>query len=290
MKKFAIAAALIAALMPIQSCGNKKLSDSESETPKAKLDDSLQVALANADSLFAMLYDVTIGMEQITRLEQLVGPDVNIESETARENITKQMEAIQRGLAERRKRIEELERKLANNSGISEKYRQQIEVLRAQIDSQAATVASLQKQLESANIHISSLESDISGLTAGMDSINAVQRQTEAELNAAISDLNAVYYVIGSNSELKQHNIIEGGGFLRKTKVLPSDFDKSYMTRADRRSLSVIPLDSKKAKVLTTQSTDSYRIDRATNGQLSLVITDPDVFWGTTNILVVKID
>ncbi|MDE6535574.1 MAG: hypothetical protein K2K82_06135 [Muribaculaceae bacterium] len=290
MKTYAIAAALIAALLPIQSCGNKQLSEAEGETPKAKLDDSLQVALANADSLFAMLYDVTVGMEQITRLEKLVGPDVNIESETARENIAKQMEAIQRGLAERRKRIEELERQLANNKGASEKFRQQIEILRSQIDSQAATVASLQKQLESANIHIATLEGEISNLNAGVDSINAVQRQTEAELNAAISDLNAVYYVIGSNSELKSHNIIEGGGFLKKTKVLPSDFDKSYMTRADRRSLTVIPLDSKKAKVMTPQPTDSYRIDRATNGQLSLVITDPDAFWGTTNILVVKID
>ncbi|MDE6033174.1 MAG: hypothetical protein K2G15_04335 [Muribaculaceae bacterium] len=290
MKKYAIAAALVAALLPFQSCGNKKLSEVEEKNPKSQLDDSLQVALANADSLFAMLYDVTVGMEQITRLEKLVGTEVSGESATARESIAKQMEAIQRGLVERRKRIEELERQLANNKGVSAKFRQQIEILRSQIDTQAATVASLQKQLESANIHIASLESEITGLNAGVDSINAVQKKTEAELNSAISDLNAVYYVIGSKDELKEHNIIEGGGFLRKTKVLPSDFDKGYMTRADRRSLAVIPLDSKKAKVLTSQPTDSYRIDRASNGQLSLVITNPDAFWGTTNILVIKID
>lgn len=290
MKKYAIAAALVAALFSFDSCGNKKLSEAEEKDPKSQLDDSLKVALANADSLFAMLYDVTVGMEQITRLEKLVGTEVNSESETARENIAKQMEAIQRGLVERRKRIEELERQIANDKNVSAKFRQQIEILRSQIDSQAATVSTLQQQLESANIHIASLESEISGLNAGVDSINAVQRQTEAELNAAISDLNAVYYVIGTNSELKDHNIIEGGGFLRKTKVLPSDFDRSYMTRADRRSLAIIPLDAKKAKVLTSQPTDSYRIDRASNGQLSLVITNPDAFWGTTNILVVKID
>ncbi len=283
-----MAAALIAALMTFNACGNKKLS--EEEARNHRLDDSLEVALASADSLFALLYDVTAGMDQITRLEKLVGTEVTAESATARDNIAKQMEAIQKGLMERRKRIEELEAQLSKSNGMSAKFRQQIEILRSQIDSQAATVATLQQQLESANIHIASLETEISGLNQTVDTINAARKQTEAELNSAISDLNAVYYVIGTDKELKSHNIIEGGGFLRKTKVLPSDFDKNYMTRADRRSLTVIPLDSKKAKVLTTQPTDSYRIDRSASGALSLVIENPDAFWATSNILVVKVD
>ena len=288
MKKFSFAAAFLAALFTFNSCGNKKLD--EAEARNHRLDDSLEVALANADSLFSLLYDVTIGMEQVTRLEKLVGTEINTESTTARESITKQMEAIQRGLMERRKRIEELEAQIAQNKGISAKYRQQIEVLRQQIDSQAAAVANLQQQLMEANIHIETLENTIEGLNNTVDTINAARQQTQDELDSAISNLNAVYYVIGSDKELKEHNIIEGGGFLRKTKVLPSDFDRSYMTRADRRSLSVIPLDAKKAKVMTSQPEDSYRLDRAASGLLSLVITNPESFWSTTNILVVKID
>lgn len=288
MKKISLAAALIAALLSFNSCGNKRLS--EEEARNHRLDDSLEVALASADSLFALLYDVTAGMEQITHLEKLVGTEITTESATARENIAKQMEAIQRGLIERRKRIEDLEAQLAQNKSASAKVRQQIEILRQQIDSQAATVASLRKQLEDANIHIESLESTIAGLNNTVDTINAARQQTEEELQQTVADLNAVYYVIGTDKELKEHNIIEGGGFLRKTKVLPSDFDRSYMTRADRRSLSVIPLDSKKAKVMTNQPTDSYRIDRSASGMLSLVITNPEAFWSITNILVIKID
>lgn len=288
MKKFSLAAAFLAALFTFNSCGSKKLD--EAEARNHRLDDSLEVALANADSLFSLLYDVTIGMEQVTRLEKLVGTEINTESTTARESITKQMEAIQRGLMERRKRIEELEAQIAQNKGVSAKYRQQIEVLRQQIDSQAAAVANLQQQLMEANIHIETLENTIEGLTNTVDTINAARQQTQDELDSAISNLNAVYYVIGSEKELKEHNIIEGGGFLRKTKVLPSDFDRSYMTRADRRSLTVIPLDAKKAKVMTSQPEDSYRLDRSASGLLSLVITNPESFWATTNILVVKID
>lgn len=288
MKKISLAAALIAALMCVNSCGNKKLS--EEEAREHRLDDSLKVALASADSLFALLYDVTAGMEQITRLEKLVGTEITAESSTARESIVRQMDAIQKGLIERRKRINELEAQLAANKNTTAADRQKLEMLRSQIDSQAATVASLRKQLDDANIHIASLELTIDDLNNTVDTINAARQQTEAELEQTVADLNAVYYVIGSDKELKDHNIIEGGGFLRKTKVLPSDFDKNYMTRADRRTLSVIPLDSKKAKVMTTQPTDSYRIDRSASGMLSLVITSPNAFWATSNILVIKID
>lgn len=288
MKKIMTFAALIAAMMTVNSCGNTKLT--EEEARNHRLDDSLKVALSNADSLFSLLYDVTAGMEQITRLEKLMGTEINSESTTARESLAKQMEAIQRGLIDRRKRIEELEAQLANNNGASAKFKQQMEILRAQIDSQAATVADLQQQLENAHIHIASLDSTITSLNSTVDTISAARQKTQEELDKTISDLNAVYFVIGSDKELKEHNIIEGGGFLRKTKVLPSDFDKSYMTRADRRTLSVIPLDSKKAKVMTSQPADSYRIDRSSTGMLSLVITDPAAFWATTNILVVKID
>lgn len=248
------------------------------------------MALANADSLFSLLYDVTAGMEQITRLEGLIGADLNAENATARENLARQMEAVQRGLIDRRKRIEELEAKLAANNGGTAKMKQQMEILRQQIDQQASAVADLRSQLEAANIHIQQLDSTIVSLNATVDTITAERNRTEEQLQATINDLNAVYYVIGTDKELKAANIVEGGGFLRKDKVLPADFDRSYMTRADRRSLTEIPLDAKKAKVLTQQPAESYQLDRNSSGHLSLVITDPKKFWATTNILVIKID
>lgn len=285
MKKIT-AIALLAAMVGVNSCGNTKLS--EEEARNHTLDDSLQVALANADSLFSLLYDVTAGMEQITRLEKLMGTEMTTESTTARANIAKQMEAIQKGLVDRRKRIEELEAQLANTNGGNGKLKEQIAVLRQQIDTQAAMVADLQQKLEDANIHIARLDSTIVDLNTVVDTISAAKAKTQAELDRTISDLNAVYYVIGTEKELKDHNIIEGGGLFSKPKVLPSDFDQDYMTRADRRTLTVIPLDTKKAKVMTPQPEDTYRIDKGANGMLSLVIVQPDAFWAASRFLVVK--
>ena len=103
-----------------------------------------------------------------------------------------------------------------------------------------------------------------------------------------MNDLNAAYYVIGSNEELKAHNFIEGGGFLRKTKVLESDFDETYMTRVDRRTFRGMPLDAKKAKVLTKQPKESYELAKGPNDMLILRILDPARFWGVSNILVIE--
>lgn len=286
MKKILILAAAAISMIGAASCGNSKLTREQERTHR--LDDSLQVALANSDSLFSLLYDVTTGMEQITRLEKLMSTEINSESTSARESIASQMAAIQKGLIDRRKRIEELEKKLGSSAGENGKLRQQLTALREQIDKQAATVADLTSQLQNAHIEIASLTTTIDSLNSAVDTISQAAARTQQQLEQAVDDLNAVYFVIGNNDELKQHKFISGGGFLRKTKVLEGDFDDSYMTRADRRTLTTIPLDAKKAEVLTKQPDGSYEFIKGENDMLSLRILDPERFWSVSNILVVK--
>ena len=79
-------------------------------------------------------------------------------------------------------------------------------------------------------------------------------------------------------------------GFLRKTKVLPQNFDQGYFTKGDKRTLRTINLGSKKAKVMTNQPTDSYEIVEGANGVKILKITNPNRFWNQSNFLVVKTD
>ena len=104
---------------------------------------------------------------------------------------------------------------------------------------------------------------------------------------AATNELNTVYYAIGTGKELKEKKILESG-FLRKTKVMKGDFDMSYFTAGDRRTLTVIPTHSNKAKVLTSQPKDSYTI-MDQNGQKVIKITDPAKFWQLSNFLVIEV-
>lgn len=289
MKKLLYAVTAVTAAILFAACGNTKLQQEEARNHE--LDDSLRTALANSDSLFSLLYDVTVGMDQITALEQLVDAPINQENASGREKLRQQMEAIQRGLQDRRHRIEELEKQLAaGNSAEANRLRTQINQLREQMDKQAATVAELRQSLEAANIHIETLDNTIDSLNVSNDSLKTGMAQAQQALTEAIDEINAVYYVIGTKNELKEHNIIEGGGFLRKTKVLPSDFDQSYLQRADRRTLRTLPLDAKKGKLLTKQPEDTYKFEDGANGMKTFVITNPDAFWSTSNVMVIQVD
>ena len=70
---------------------------------------------------------------------------------------------------------------------------------------------------------------------------------------------------------------------------MQGDYEMSYFTKADKRTLKTIHLNSKKAKVMTNQPADSYKIED-NNGQKTLVITDPTRFWNTGNFIVIEID
>ena len=78
-------------------------------------------------------------------------------------------------------------------------------------------------------------------------------------------------------------------GFLRKTKLMEGEFDHNFFTKADKRTLTTIDLNSNKAEVLTSQPMDSYTI-LDMNGHKVLQITNPARFWSFSNYLVVKID
>lgn len=286
MKKILFAIGIASSLILATACGNDKLT--HEQAAEHQLDDSLRVALADSDSLFALLYDVTVGLEQITTLEHLLNAEINSENVDARRDIEKQMAAIQRGLMERRQRIAELEQRLAKSADENSGLRAKLNALREQIDAQAVVVADLTERLQQANYQIEVLNDSIATLTASVDSISAVEADTKRELDQAVTDLNTVYYVIGSNDELKTHGFLSGGGFLRKTKVLESEFDAEYMTRVDRRTFETLPLDAKKAEVKTQQPKDSYVIEKDEYGMLVLRITDADRFWAVSNILVVE--
>ena len=121
-----------------------------------------------------------------------------------------------------------------------------------------------------------------------MTEVTAERDSTDKENIELTNELNTCFYAIGNKNELKQNNIIETG-FLRKTKIMEGDFDRAFFTKADKRTLTAIDLNSNKAEVLTKQPTDSYRIVDV-NGHKVLQITNPALFLSLSNYLVVKID
>ena len=291
MKKLATLAVIATAIL--SACNGGKLREAEAQNEQLKGD--LRETLATQDSLLVLVNDISDGMSQIKDLEKIIATPGSLgESASRRDQIKNDMIAIQKALQERRERLAELEKKLADTGGGSSTLKRTVSNLKAQIAEQQTEIATLTNQLASANIRIEELNAQVSDLNSDVDSLNtgltAEREQKEAAqeaATAATNELNTVYYAIGTGKELKEKKILESG-FLRKTKVMKGDFDMSYFTAGDRRTLTVIPTHSNKAKVLTSQPKDSYTI-MDQNGQKVIKITDPAKFWQLSNFLVIEV-
>ncbi len=284
-----LASFLILSMVVIMvACNGDKLKQAEDRN--ANLDDSLKVALANQDSLFGLLNDITEGMNQIKDLEKILSStaDLGAESQSRKDQIRNDMVAIQRALQERRERLVELESKLAKSSSYNVTLKRTIENLKAEIATQETTITSLRNDLASANIKIEELDLQVDSLNTTVANVTQEKELAQEESVNLANELNTCYYAIGTKDELKDNKIIETG-FLRKTKIMSGDYEQSYFTTADKRQLTTIPLHSKKAKVLTNQPAGSYEIADI-DGMKVLKIINADKFWSLSNYLVVQVD
>ena len=289
MKKV-ITLSMIAALALSACDSGKSERAKESDALNQATREELATAVAERDQLFSLYNDINQGMEQIKQLENIltVSNALPGESVSQREQIMSDIAAIQKTLQERREKLSELEKKLASSNQSNNTLRQSIANLRAQLESQSEEIVSLKDNLEQARQRIGKLDATVDSLTTTVTTVTDERDVAQEESVNLANELNTCYYAIGSKSELKDRHIIETG-FLRKTKLMKGDFDQSFFTTADKRTLSRIALHSKKAEVLTNQPEGSYIID-SDNGQKVLVITNPDAFWSLSNYLVIKID
>lgn len=285
-----------AALTMLTACNGDKLKQAESENAELKGD--LQETLATQDSLFALLNEISDGMAQIKDLERIVSApgDLSAESQSRKDQIRQDIISIQQALQERREKLNSLEARLKQAGNENATLTKTIQSLKAQIDQQQTEIQTLTTKLAEANIQIEQLDGQVKTLNTAVDSLNTgltaertERAQAEQAAARATSELNECFYAIGSKAELKKQKIVESG-FLRKTKLMKSDFEQSYFTTGDKRTLTTIALHSKKAKLLTGQPADSYTIDTTSDGSKILRITNPSKFWKLTNYLVVEID
>lgn len=299
--KFSTNLKITALSLLVISCSgnsNDKNAGSETDVLISEQETVVDPVVSQRDSLISMFNDISDDIFQIKQMESIISLPANMQTEDGRTaaQLRDDLLAIQQTLQLRRQKLEELEKKLKDTDGQNAKYMSKnaellkmIDNLKAQMEENEKTITSLTEQLAAAKTTISELNTTVDSLNTSMANITAEKNAVEEKNQQLTTEVNQCFYAIGSKSELKQHKIIETG-FLRKTKIMQGDFEASYFTKADRRSLTAIPLYSKKAKVLTNQPTDSYSITTDANGNKTLNIMNPAKFWSTANYLVIQTD
>ena len=287
--KYFVFGIIALALMP--SCREQATTDDSQrqDSINTELNDSLATALAEKDSLMALMMEINDGMAEIKRMEDIVTVrDLSRETPDRKQQLRDDIVAIQKGIADRKKKLAELEKRLKQSTNFNDEMKKTIEGMKKQLASQQSTIDDLTKQLAAAHVEISNLNTRVDSLQTVNTQVNKEKAEAQQESKRLENELNTCYYAIGSKKELKNNKIIETG-FLRKTKIMEGDFEKAYFTKADKRTLNEIPLHSKKAEVMSKHPAGSYSIVD-NGGSKTLVINDSHRFWEYSNYLVVKIN
>ena len=270
--------------MAATACVSRKVAERAEEQR-----DSLERVVVDKDSLleavFADINSISENLEAIKTREKVltldgtgegaprpvdqIQRDIATIDRLLQENKARVV-SLQRTAAQLRKanlRIEGLEKTVADlQTRLGEKG-EEIVALKEQLDRREAEVAELQERVEVQNERIEELASETSELQGRM---------------------NTVYYIVGSERELRNAQIIDKQGFIGRTVTLAKGGNLDCFTRADARLLEELPIGHKRVQVVTSHPEDSYRlVTGADKVVASLVILDPERFWESSRILVV---
>ena len=291
MKK-AITAAIAASVLMI---GCTKQS-TEVRKLQAENDSLLRVnaqTTADFNEMIQLMNEVEDGFRQIKEAENylVTQKDANGEvSLTTREQIKNDMTLVAETLQKNKERLDKLQKQLNQNKNQSAALQKTVTRLQNEIEEKTQLITSLQESLAKRDVRIAELDEAVTNLTGQVEHLTTENEQQKEVLMTQDEALNTVYYALGTNKELKEQKIVEGGGLFSSKKVMEGEFNKNYFTAVDMRKLHDIPFDSKKAKLLTNHPEGTYELQKDNEGYLTLVITNPDSFWSLSRYLGVELN
>jgi hypothetical protein len=153
-------------------------------------------------------------------------------------------------------------------------------------------IENLQNSITLKDEEIAELKTRMEGLNIELANLNTNYKVVESESAAKTEALNTAYYAIGTSKELKEKKVIsKEGGFigLGKSTKVSTDFNKEYFTKINIEQTTSINVGAKKAKLLTTHPSSSYKFVGQKPVE-KLEITNPKDFWGASKYLIIVID
>ncbi len=271
----------------IAGCNNNKEQAEKFNREKDSLVNDLNIKNSAIDSFIGSFNDIEENLNTIKEKESVITLNTQSKGELkgdAKERIKEDIQSINMLMNENREKITDLNEKLkkaGNKAGSLEKMIKNLNIHLAEKEKQ---LTELRQQLDSLNVTVVTLRTSI-------DTLNVNNTHKSKVIDEQTNKLNTAYYAIGTYKMLKEKNVLnKEGGFLGlgKEKVLKKDFNTGYFTQIDITKTSMIPIMDKKAKLLTSHPSDSYRFDSNDKKVLtSLVITNSEKFWKASKYCVI---
>ncbi len=256
----------------------------------AREKDSL-IALNNAgtqtiDEFVSTLTQVESNLGKITEKQNSIAVTAERNPEmarTTRERVNAQIEEINALMNENKAKIAELSKKLSRSNSSVAKFEKMVNAMKEQLVQKEQELALLNEKLTGLNLELATIKTNFDSLT--------VQNQTQATtIVDQTTKIHTAFYTVGTYKKLRDKKVLakQGGllGLGKKATVVPAIKDENF-TKIDYTQVSTIPVNSKKAQLVTTHPEGSYKIEKSNDLVSDIVITDPEKFWSASKYLVI---
>lgn len=271
-------------LMAVASCRQEA---PKVDTEAVRQRDSLNQVITERDNeindMLATFNEIEEGFREINEAQNRVSVAKQGEGATKKQLIRENVQFIQSTMRQNRELINKLQQQLRESTFKGDQLKRTIENLTQQLVEKDAELQKLRAELDAKDIHITELDEQIAGLNTNVTELKEESSQKTTTINAQDKQLNTAWFVFGTKDELKDQKILVDG------KVLQSNFNRDYFTKIDIRIDKEIKLHSRSAKMLTSHPAGSYTLERNSNKQYVLRITNPQLFWSTSKYLVVLV-
>ena len=256
--------------------------------------DSLSLILQNKDSeldsLFATLNEIEENLAAVNSRYNSVQElrRANIEGQpNVKSQINAQIKDIENLMAANKQKIASLQAKINTDTKEGTRLQELVSRQEERIAAQESQIAQLLTELENNKVLIKKLNQDVTDLTASNEQKEQYIKQQTAEANRA-------YYVVGTYTDLNEAGIVsKAGGFIGigRRQGTNSEMPLDRFTQIDRTKVTTIPINMKKAMVVSKHPENSYELvmdENDTKMVSYLRILNPAKFWEQTRFLVIS--
>ena len=279
-------------LLSVFSCKNEKVDMSKYMVERDSIMQENKAKTQQLDELNGVIATIATGLDSIAIQEHILFTNKGRDGVMLdRQQIAANLKGMAEILARQRQKIQMLQDSLAHKKSSQgvERLQKVVEFLNQQLAEKDKVIQSLRADLNNSKKDITQLRASLSDMRTRASNAEQNTKVLTTGLSKQDEVINECYVKIGTKKQLSAAGLLKGG-FLQKKKVSYENVDKSKFNAVDIRKFREIQLHSNNPKILTPQpSNRSFHFEESGDGNCTLVITNPTLFWSVSNYLIIQL-
>lgn len=278
----------------LASCHNYKKDAERLEVVVDSLKTVTQEKEATIEVFLNDFSEIQANLDSIKKMEMFMAgaeDEERVMDDSDKEKILSDIATINGLLRDNQKLIANLRTRLGNFNLKTGRLEEMVNKLELQTKALEENLELKDREINRLGEQVIEKDQNISRLEMEVDQMTAFRSQLRDSLKMKENEQNKAYFTLGNIGELKDNGIVEReGGILGigSTPVIRKDFPRDNFTPTDIRLFRYLPLNARKADVLSVHPAGSFHIS-GDNRADTLFVDNPETFWSVTKYLVVTV-